>query len=322
MSLQDSVWKEAIETYFQEFMEFFFFEMAQDIDFEKGYEFLDKELESVTKDAKIGKRLADILVKVYLKDGREKWMLIHIEVQGYYEKDFGKRMFIYNYRIFDRYGKDVISLAILTDAVKSFRANKYEGVYYGFELKFKFPVVKILDYKERMEEFEGSKNPFAVIVMTHLKEMETKKDLDARLFWKITLVKKLYEKGYSKEEVFLLYKFIDWLVKLPEELTKRFYEEIKKYEEDKKMAYITTAERMGIKKGIEIGIQQGIQQGVLQGLREAIELGLKLRFGVEGLKLLPEVEKIKEVERLKVIKEAIEIAENIEDIRAVYSKLK
>ena len=322
MSLQDSVWKEAIETYFQEFMEFFFFEMAQDIDFEKGYEFLDKELESVTKDAKIGKRLADILVKVYLKDGREKWMLIHIEVQGYYEKDFGKRMFIYNYRIFDRYGKDVISLAILTDAVKSFRANKYERVYYGFELKFKFPVVKILDYKERMEEFEESKNPFAVIVMTHLKEMETKKDLDARLFWKITLVKKLYEKGYSKEEVFLLYKFIDWLVKLPEELTKRFYEEIKKYEEDKKMAYITTAERMGIKKGIEIGIQQGIQQGILQGLREAIELGLKLRFGVEGLKLLPEIEKIKEVERLKVIKEAIEVAKNIEDIRAVYSKLK
>ena len=71
MRLQDSVWKEAIEAYFQEFMEFFFFEIAQNIDFEKGYEFLDKELESVTKDAEIGKRLADILVKVYLKDGRK-----------------------------------------------------------------------------------------------------------------------------------------------------------------------------------------------------------------------------------------------------------
>jgi hypothetical protein len=51
------------------------------------------------RDAEIGKRLADVLVKVFLKDGSEKWLLIHIEVQGYYEKEFGRRMFIYNYRI-------------------------------------------------------------------------------------------------------------------------------------------------------------------------------------------------------------------------------
>ncbi len=127
---QDSVWKEAIEIYFQEFMEFFFPEIAKDIDFEKGYEFLDKELEKVTKDAEIGKRLADILVKVYLRDGSEKWLLIHIEVQGYYDRDFPKRMFIYNYRIFDRYGVDVVSLAaILADDVKSFKADRYERVY-------------------------------------------------------------------------------------------------------------------------------------------------------------------------------------------------
>ena len=48
-------------------------------------------------------------------------------------------MFIYNYRIFDRYGVDVISLAILADSVESFRVNKYERKYWGFELRFKFP---------------------------------------------------------------------------------------------------------------------------------------------------------------------------------------
>ena len=37
MKLQDSVWKEAIEAYFQEFMEFFFFEIAQNIDFERQH---------------------------------------------------------------------------------------------------------------------------------------------------------------------------------------------------------------------------------------------------------------------------------------------
>ena len=90
---------------------------------------------------------------------------------------------------------------MLTDPVKSFRPGKYERVYWGFELKFKFPVVKVIDYRERWEELERSRNPFAVIVMTHLKELETKGKVNERLFWKVTLVKRLYEKGYSKEDV-------------------------------------------------------------------------------------------------------------------------
>jgi len=86
--------------------------------------FWTKELEKVVQNAEIGKRLADILVKVYLKDGSEKWLLIHIEVQGYFEKDFAKRMFVYNYRIFDRYNKEVVSLAILADPLPYFRPDK------------------------------------------------------------------------------------------------------------------------------------------------------------------------------------------------------
>ena len=165
-----------------------------------------------------------------------------------------------------------------------------------------------------------SKNPFAVIVMAHLKEMETKGRVDERLFWKITLVKRLYEKGYSKEDVLLLYKFIDWLVSLPEELAERFHEEIKKYEEVRKVAYITTAEKIGMKKGFEQGIQQGLQQGVQRGLLKAIELGLKLKFGVEGLRIYPEIKKIEDVDVLEAISEAIETAQSIEDIRKIYKE--
>ncbi|WP_028845775.1 hypothetical protein [Thermodesulfatator atlanticus] len=86
--------------------------------------------------------------------------------------------------------------------------------------------------------------------MTHLKELETKKNIDDRLFWKITLVKRLYEKGFKKEDILMLYKFIDWLITLPEEVTLKFHEEIIRYEEEKKMPYITTAEKIGIKKAL------------------------------------------------------------------------
>ncbi len=313
---EDSVWKEAIETYFEEFMEFFFKEIAKDIDFEKGYEFLDKELEKITKDSEIGKRFADILVKVYLKDDTEMWLLIHIEIQGYYEKNFAKRMYIYNYRIFDRYNKDVISLSILADSVKDFRPNRYESIRWGFKHIFEFPVIKLLDYKNRWAKLEKGRNPFSIIIMAHFKEMETKKNADNRLFWKITLVKKLYEKGYSKHDILLLYKFIDWLVYLPNNLNLSFHNEIIKYEEDKKMPYITTAERIGLEKGIA----QGMEKGIAQGLLEGIELALELKFGFEGLSLMPEIRKISDVDTLKLIKEAIRMAKGVEDVRKVYRK--
>jgi flagellar biosynthesis/type III secretory pathway protein FliH len=42
------------------------------------------------------------------------------------------------------------------------------------------------------------------------------------------------------------------------------------------VAYITTAERIGMKKGYEQGIQQGIQQGVQQGIQQGTLEGEKL----------------------------------------------
>ena len=94
MSKYDSAWKEVIENLFEDFLQFFFPDIFADIDFSNGYEFLNKELSSIVKDNKIGRRFADELVKVFLKDGSEKWLLIHIEVQGYKENNFEERIFV------------------------------------------------------------------------------------------------------------------------------------------------------------------------------------------------------------------------------------
>ena len=37
--------------------------------------------------------------------------------QGQPESDFAKRMYVYNYRLFDRYDRPVVSLAVLGDPV-------------------------------------------------------------------------------------------------------------------------------------------------------------------------------------------------------------
>ncbi len=87
----------------------------EEIDWSRGYAFLDKELQQIVRDAELGKRLADKLVQVWRKDGEDAWVLAHVEVQGQERPDFAKRMFVYNYRIFDRYDRPVASLAVLSD---------------------------------------------------------------------------------------------------------------------------------------------------------------------------------------------------------------
>jgi len=140
---QDSMWKEIVETYFPQLMEFFFNKIYQEIDFSRGYSFLDKELEKVVRDCEIGKRFADKLIKIYLKEEKELWLLLHLEVQGKEEENFARRIYIYNYRIFDRYNKDVVSLAILTDDNKNFRPDRYEMKRWGTNVTFEFLMIKL-----------------------------------------------------------------------------------------------------------------------------------------------------------------------------------
>ncbi len=55
------------------------------------------------RDAELGLRLVDKLVKIYRSSGEEAWVLIHVEVQSQPESGFAERMYVYNYRIYDRY---------------------------------------------------------------------------------------------------------------------------------------------------------------------------------------------------------------------------
>src|SRR5439155_8623481 len=98
----DSPWKEALEHFFPAFLQFFFPRVHELVDWERGYESLDKELQQVVREAAVGKRLADKLFQVWLKDGQEAWVLVHIEVQSQHEEEFVERMYVYNYRLYDR----------------------------------------------------------------------------------------------------------------------------------------------------------------------------------------------------------------------------
>jgi len=92
---------------------FFFPVAASQIDWVKEYEFLDKELHQVLRDEDLGRRYADKLVNVWIENGQETFVLVHVEVQEQVDIGFSERMFVYNYRFYDRFRKPIVSLAVL-----------------------------------------------------------------------------------------------------------------------------------------------------------------------------------------------------------------
>ena len=71
-------YEDVLDLFFESAIEFFFPLAHAQIDWARGYEFLDKELQKITADAALGRRVVDKLVKVWLKTGQELWVLLHV----------------------------------------------------------------------------------------------------------------------------------------------------------------------------------------------------------------------------------------------------
>lgn len=67
---------------------------------------------------------------------------------------------------------------------RRWRLTRYRRALWGCEVRLRYPVVKLLDYREREAELEAQRNPFAVVTLAHLKAQETAKDSGARYRWK------------------------------------------------------------------------------------------------------------------------------------------
>ena len=256
----DSPWKEAVEHYFPEFMIFYFPEAYTQIDWTKEHVFLDQELRAVVQDAELGKRFVDKLVRVTLLNGDEKWIYIHIEVQGTRQAEFAKRMFVYNYRIYDRYDKPVASMAVLADEHPNWRPDYFSYGVLGSETSIRFPIAKLTDYHDKVNELLATDNSFAIVTATHILTQRTRKNDQERYQAKRLLVRLLYQRKWDKQRVIDLFGVIDWMMRLPEELEQQLWQEIEILEENEKMQYVTSVQRFEIAKVRQEGRQEGRQE--------------------------------------------------------------
>jgi hypothetical protein len=307
----DSPWKDALQAFFPAFVELLFPDIHVDIDWSRGYVSLDKEFQQILRHAKVGKRLADKLFKVWLRDGAEYWLLIHVEIQAEPEDEFPRRMFDYNSAVRKLYNQEVISLAVLCDDRPDWRPSSFGYGRWGCRMELTFRPAKLLDYLPTIAELEANRNPIAAIVVAQLSAIQTRRDPVARKQSKLRLVKALLQRKISKDNVRQLFRLIDWLMTLPADLEELFLADIHQFEEENKVEWLSSIERRGYKKGMDEGEEKGKREGLLEG----VSFLLDSKFGAAGIRLSKKVRALKDLEELREFARFLKSAESIDEVR-------
>ncbi len=307
MSDYDGAWKEALEQFFDAFVEFFFPQAHADIDWSRGIEFLDTELQQIQRDAEQGLRIVDKLVRVWRRDGHDDWVLAHIEIQGDRTHDFEARMFACHYRVFDKYQRRVATLVVLADENSVWRPCAYGYELWGCRVQFEFPTAKLLDLAMDWERLESHPNPFALLVMAYLKAKELRNDPESRLAWKVRFIRSLYEHGWSRQMVLDVFHTIDWFLELPPKLELRFRGELESIEAEKHMPYVTSIER--------IAKQEGRVEGRAEAQHDLIRDALENKFGSESDDLVEQIAAITDSETLRNIFRMVLKANSLDEVR-------
>ena len=102
-------------------------------------------------------------------------------------------------------------------------------------------------------------------------------------------------------------RFPERMIDLSPELEQQFTEQLSQYEEEKRMLYVTSVERLAREQGLE------------KGLLEGTEAVLRIRFGSRCESILAAIRQLSNVEILGQVLRAAQTVERPEDLSVVWS---
>lgn len=241
----DGAWKDLIHSLWAQFIQRTLPELYAELDLSKPPEFLSQELRDPLPEAEQHNSALHVdellklylttgpVLRLYMKNGEERIVLLHTEIQGPGGDDVDIRMYIYSGLILAHYHQLPVQLAILTaprpvSERKSLGQIKVEG--FRTTVNYRYSILEL--YKMDDDVLLNSDSPIDIVFYAAKKTAtvpeETQKLAYLRLFTRL-----LMEKGWSERERRDIFSFVTRVIDLRDELMKKqFYDEVKAMKEE------------------------------------------------------------------------------------------
>ncbi len=274
-------------------------------------------------------RTSDFLLRVVQEDGEE--FLVLIEFQTYWQRNVPQRLLEYRARHVLREELDAITVVMLLRPSPSATDH-----YQDREVDYRFRLVKPyeLDAAEVLRENRVCLMPLtplmqggvdvAVEAERAIVDSDLAEEVKADMLTNMTLMAGLVSRDLARHLLkrrrdLMIQSFGYELIK-QEGLEEGLKEGLEKgLKEGFKQGFQEGLEE-GLARGREEGMERGREQGYREGVLEAIALGLELKFGVEGLKLMPEIEAITDLGILRILEKAIRTVQSPQELRELYRR--
>lgn len=289
----DQLFKGLIHYFFEEFLEAFFPEVHDYIDF-KTINPMSEEMFTDLLDGE--SRRADIVIEAELK-GEDTLIIIHVEPQSSAQPHFHKRMYHYFSLLYNRYRKPILPIAIFSyDEIRTEKDQFNIAFPFFHVLTFNFLMLELK--KKNWRDYLQSNNPAAAALLSKMGYSEQEK-----VKVKMEFLRMITKMELTPAKTRFILGFFEKYVTLNEQEEERLMVEINRMDESEDIMHLPISwEERGIKKGEELGRKLGRSEGKVEGKIEAIkEVALELLRQGTAVEFIAKVTHldIKEIEKLK-----------------------
>src|SRR5690625_4243082 len=283
----DLLFKQLINNFFEEFLEAFFPDVHQHVDF-TAITSMSEEVHSDLIDGET--RRLDIVVETKLK-GENTAIIIHVEPQSYVQSDFHERMYHYFSLLYHKYRKPILPIAVFSYDENRDEQDEYTITFPFFNvLTFRFLMLE-LRKKKNWRDYIKSDNPVAAALLSKMEYTEEEKVEVKKEFLKM-LVRMELDPAKSK----FLNDFFETYLKLNEEEEEELMKEMKHSDYADEILELTNSwEERGIKKGKEEGIKEGKKAATRELALELLKEGSSVEFVAKVTRL--DAEEVKELKK-------------------------
>ncbi|MUL37285.1 DUF4351 domain-containing protein [Gloeocapsopsis dulcis] len=269
----DRLFKELLTTFFWEFIELFFPAVTTYLE-RDSITFLDKELFS---DVTSGERREVDLVAQAKFRGQETFFLIHCEHQSHPAADFGRRMFHYFARLYEKYALPVYPIVLFSyNTPQRSEPTSHQVIFPDKTiLEFNYSVIQL--NRLHWREYLRQENPIAAALMAKMQIQP-----QDRPTVKLECLRLLATLRLDPARMQLISGFIDTYLRLnaqEEQLFQTQLSTLELFQQEEVMEIVTSWMERGIEQGRQEGRQEGKQEGKQEEARSLILRLLNRRIG-------------------------------------------